>query len=143
MDSCFRRNDEVRDTDVGVVPVAVSGELIAFLTEQMEGAGPVTVKRMFSGGGFFRDGLMFALVADDVLYFKTDEATRGKFEAEGLEPFSYATAKGRNTIMSFMRAPEICFDDPDEMVRWCRMAFEAALRAGAGKPKKKRKKPAA
>jgi len=121
--------------------VAASSELIEFLKEQMGGFGRVHTRRMFSGAGFFRDGLMFALVAGDALYLKADEAARGAFEAEGLEPFSYATAKGRNTIMSFMRAPEVCFDDPDEMVRWCRIAFDAALRAGAGKPRKKKKKP--
>ncbi len=120
--------------------MAASSELIAFLKEQMEGFGPVHTRRMFSGAGFFCDGLMFALVAGDVLYLKADEEARATFAAEGLEPFSYATAKGRNTIMSYMRAPEACFDDPDEMVRWCRLAFDAALRASAGKPKKKRKK---
>ena len=109
--------------------MAASSELIAFLKEQMEGFGPVHTRRMFSGAGFFRDGVMFALVAGDVLYLKADEEARGAFEAKGLEPFSYATAKGRNTIMSFMRAPEICFDDPDEMTHWCRIAFDAALRA--------------
>lgn len=120
--------------------MSASREFIDFIREQMEGFGPVHTRRMFSGAGFFRDGLMFALVAGDALYLKADEATRGAFEAEGLEPFSYVTSKGRNTIMSFMRAPEICFDDPDEMVRWCRMAFEAASRANAGKkPKKNRK----
>jgi DNA transformation protein len=120
--------------------MAASAELIEFLKEQMEGVGPVHTRRMFSGAGFFRDGLMFALVIGDVLYLKADETTRGLFEAEGLEAFSYATSRGRNTIMSFMRAPETCFDDPDEMTRWCRVAFDAALRAGAGKkPKRKRK----
>jgi len=119
--------------------MAASAELIEFLKEQMEGFGPVHTRRMFSGAGFFRDGLMFALVAGDAFYLKADEATRGLFEAEGLEPFSYATSKGRNTIMSFMRAPEACFDDPDEMTRWCRMAFDAALRAGAGKKPKRKK----
>jgi DNA transformation protein len=119
--------------------VAVSGELIEFLKEQMAGFGPVSVRRMFGGAGLFRDGLMFALVVGDVLYLKADEASRGTFEAEGLEAFAYATSKGRNTIMSFMRAPEICLDDPDEMTRWCRLAFDAALRAKAPKPSKKAK----
>ncbi len=36
----------------------------------MAGFGPVAVKRMFGGAGIYRDGLMFALVADDVLYLK-------------------------------------------------------------------------
>ena len=117
-----------------------SQEFIEFLKEQMAGFGQVSVRRMFSGAGFFRDGLMFALVAGDVLYLKADEASRGAFDEEGLEAFSYATGKGRNTIMSFRRAPERCFDDPDDMTEWCRLAFDAALRAGAGKPKKMNKK---
>jgi len=120
--------------------MATSREFIEFIREQMAGFGPVHTRRMFSGAGFFRDGLMFALVAGDALYLKVDEEVRGVFEAEGLEPFSYATAKGRNTIMSFMRAPEACFDDPDEMAHWCRMAFAAALRATAGKPKRRRRR---
>jgi DNA transformation protein len=119
--------------------VAVSGELIEFLKEQMAGFGPVSVRRMFGGAGLFRDGLMFALVVGDVLYLKADAASRGTFEAEGLEAFSYATSSGRNTIMSFMRAPEACLDDPDEMTGWCRLAFDAALRANAPEPGKKAK----
>jgi len=120
--------------------LAASGELIAFLKEQMSGFGPVSVRRMFSGAGFFRDGLMFALVADDVLYLKADETSRSFFEEEGLEAFSYATSKGSNTIMSFRRAPERCFDDPDDMTEWCRLAFGAAVRANAPKSSKKRRR---
>ncbi len=39
----------------------------------MAGFGPVTVRPMFGGAGIFRDGLMFALIADEVLYLKADE----------------------------------------------------------------------
>ena len=123
--------------------MAVSAELIEFLKGQMADFGPVSVRRMFSGAGIFRDGLMFALVVGDMLYLKADEDTRGGFEAEGLEAFSYATRGGRNTIMSFMRAPERCLDDPDDMTRWCRLAFDAALRSSKPKPPKKRPRRAA
>lgn len=34
--------------------------------------GPVQLRRMFGGHGVFHEGLMFALVADDVLYQKAD-----------------------------------------------------------------------
>jgi DNA transformation protein len=120
--------------------VAVSPEFIAFLEEQMAGFGRVSARRMFSGAGLFRDGLMFALVVDDVLYFKADGESRGTFEAEGLDAFSYETRDGRNTIMSFMRAPERCLDDTEEMAAWCRLAYDAALRANAGKAKKSRRR---
>ncbi len=113
--------------------MSLSREFAEFLKEQMAGFGPVSVRPMFSGAGVFRDGLMFALVANDVLYFKADDTSRSEFEAEGLGPFVYGTKKGKNTIMSYRRAPERCLDDPDEMSQWCRKAHAAALRAAKRK----------
>jgi DNA transformation protein len=84
---------------------------------------------MFGGAGIYRDGIMFALVADEALYFKADELTKGEFEAEALTPFAYSTKNGTNTIMSYWRAPERCLDDPQEMAEWAKKAWEAALRA--------------
>jgi DNA transformation protein len=113
--------------------VSLSREFAEFLKEQMAGFGPVSVKPMFSGAGIFRDGLMFALVANDVLYFKADDTSRSEFEAEGLGPFVYGTKAGKNTVMSYWRAPERCLDDAEEMSQWCRKAFAVALKAAAKK----------
>jgi len=107
----------------------MSSEFTDFLIEQMAGFGEVSARRMFGAAGLYRDGIMFAILADDVLYFRVDEDTRGDFEAEGLDSFSYKTKAGRNTIMSYMRPPERCMEDVDEMATWCRMAYDAALRA--------------
>jgi DNA transformation protein len=116
--------------------MAASAEYLDFIKEQLSGFGPVTVRRMFGGAGIFRDGLMFALIADEVLYLKADATSRGDFEALSLPPFTYG-AKGKRTVMSYWRAPEACLDDPDEMTEWARKAHAAALRAqkpaGAGK----------
>ena len=117
--------------------MAASAELLEFLTEQMSGFAPVSRRPMFGGAGFFRDGRMFALVAADVLYLKADAATAPLFDAEGLAPFSYATKSGQHTITSYRRAPASCLDDPDEMTRWCNIAWSSALRAQ--KPKAKQK----
>jgi DNA transformation protein len=116
--------------------VASSAELLEFLTEQMAGFGPVSRRRMFSGAGFFRDGLMFALVARDVLYFKADAETASHFDAEGLAAFAYETKKGTHTLTTYRKAPEICLEDPDQMVEWCRLAWGAACRGA--KPKARR-----
>ena len=103
-----------------------SAEFCEFLTEQLAGFGPVEIKRMFGGAGLFRDGLMFALVADDVLFFKVDEENTGAFEAEDLPHFTYTTKKGDKGLMSYRRAPERCLDDADDMTEWARAAFDAA-----------------
>jgi DNA transformation protein len=98
--------------------VSLSAGFRDYLIDQMAGFGPVTMRRMFGGAGVYRDGQMFALVVDDVLYLKTDEAGREVFKAEGLEPFSYATKNGEHTLTSYWRAPERCLDDPAEMAVW-------------------------
>ena len=113
--------------------MAASTAFIDFLREQMAGFAPVSRRRMFGGAGIFRDGLMFALVADDVLYFKADEQGAEAFKAEGLEPFSYPTKTGTRTLTTYWRAPERLLDDPDEMALWCRRAYDVALRAAKAK----------
>ncbi len=64
--------------------------------------GPVSARRMFGGHGLFYDGLMFALVSGGTCYLKADDATRGKFEAEGSEPFRYQSAKREVTMRHYL-----------------------------------------
>jgi DNA transformation protein len=114
----------------------VSASFKEFLIEQMAGFGPVTIRPMFGGAGVYHDGLMFALVDDEVLYLKVDETSRAAFEAENLPPFVYSK-KDKKIDMSYFRSPERCLDDADEMAQWCRAAYDAALKAAAKKKPKK------
>lgn len=118
---------------------AASAQQLNFLKEQMAGFGPVAARRMFGGAGLFRDGKMFALVAEDILYLKSDAESAASFEAEQLAAFSYATKTGGHTLTSYRRAPERCLDDEAEMREWCRLAWGAALRQKAAKPKPEKK----
>lgn len=103
------------------------------LTDLLDPLGGVTMRRMFGGLGLWRHGLMFALVADDVLYFKADGETIPEFEAEGGVPFSYGTKTGRTTITSYWRVPERLFDEPDEFLDFARKACAASERANVKK----------
>jgi DNA transformation protein and related proteins len=94
--------------------------------------GPVEVRRLFGGAGIFADGLMLALVSDGLIYLKTDEPNAPAFEREQLEPFTYATSKGRRGVMSYRRMPDRLCDDPDELAAWARDALAAARRSGTG-----------
>jgi DNA transformation protein len=109
--------------------MTASGEFLDFIKEQLAGFGPVTIRRMFGGAGIYRDGLMFALIADETLYLKADGASRSEFESLGLPPFSFAAKGAKKVIMSYWRAPEVCLDDPDQMTEWAGKAFAAALRS--------------
>lgn len=102
-------------------------EFVENLNEVFALFGPIRAKRMFGGYGIYHDGLMFALVADDVLYLKADASSEGAFKALGLEKFQYVK-KGRTIRMSYYEAPEDLFDNTEQAKIWADLAFEAALR---------------
>ncbi|MDP3548520.1 MAG: TfoX/Sxy family protein, partial [Phreatobacter sp.] len=101
----------------------------------------VTVRRMFSGHAVYRDGVVFALAIRAGLFLKCDGETAPLFEAEGLDPFVYATARGTTTITSYRRLPDACLDDEDELRRWSSIAWQAALRAPRKSPGKRLRRP--
>jgi DNA transformation protein len=100
--------------------------------------GAVTIRRMFSGFGISADGVNFAMVIQGAIYFRADESTIPKFEAEGCKPFEYSTRVRTVTVGSYWRLPDRLLDDADEFVAWARAAFGAAERAALAKPRKPR-----
>ncbi len=108
--------------------MAISQAFRDYLEDLFAPVGGVNQRRMFGGLGIFRDGVMFALVDDEVLYFKADEATVPHFEAEGSEPFVYQS-KGKTVALSYWRAPAFLFEDADAFLDWARDAHATALRA--------------
>jgi DNA transformation protein len=103
-----------------------------FIRDLFAPFGPVTVRRMFSGAGIFRDGLMFGLIVRDVIYLKADDGNIAAFERENCPPFTYTRGKasGRPSqhALPYWRLPERLYDDPDELATWARRSFEAAER---------------
>src|SRR5690242_20709014 len=102
-----------------------------FLPEQLSPLGHVTMRRMFGKTGVFCDGLMFGMVTDNTLYLRVDDGNRAAFkEAEASPPLNYQK-QGSMIDLSFWRAPERLFDEPDELVEWARLALGAARRVAA------------
>jgi DNA transformation protein len=117
----------------------VAGDSFAeFLRDQLASLGRITMWRMFGKTGVFCEGLMLGMVRDNTLYFRVDDDNRAAFkEAESFPPLNYEK-KGGTIDLSFWRAPERLFDEPDELVTWARAALAAARRVAA---KRKRTAP--
>ena len=111
--------------------MVASDAFAEFLTEQLAPLGRITVRRMFGKTGVFCDGLMLGMVTDNTLYFRVDDHNRATFkEADAFSPLNYEK-QGRTIDLSFWRAPERLFDEPDELVAWGRAALAAARRVAA------------
>jgi DNA transformation protein len=109
-------------------------EYVEHLQEVFAAFGPIVVRRMFSGYGVYRQGLMFALAADEVLYLKADTESASYFTARGLEPFVYQR-RGQGVALSYYQAPDEVMDDREQAALWAHRAFEAALRSQAAQLK--------
>ena len=111
--------------------MVASNEFAEFLREQFAPLGHLTMRRMFGKTGVFCDGVMLGMVTDNVLYLRVDDGNRAFFkEAEAFPPLNYRK-QGRTLDLSFWRAPERLFDEPDELVEWARSALAAARRVAA------------
>jgi DNA transformation protein len=110
-----------------------------FLIDLFSDFGPVTIRPMFSGFGISADGINFALALRAGLFFRADEATIPRFEAEGSLPFQYQTRAKTVTVNSYWQLPARLFDDPEELTDWARAALAAAQRAALRKRPKARK----
>ncbi len=118
--------------------MTMSPDFRDYLLDQLAPFGGVEAKRMFGGGGLYRDGTMFGLVAGDVLYLKADDVNRADFEDTGMAPFTYTNkARKKPVQMSYYETPDDVLEDPDQLCAWASRAWEAARRSG--KPKKKKK----
>ncbi len=113
-----------------------SGAVAQHFIDLMDRFAAVRARAMFGGHGLYRDGVMFALLANGVLYLKVDDQNRAVFTKCNLRPFSFA-AKGRTVQLSYHEAPPQALEDPAEMAEWCALAWQAALRA-RDQPRNKR-----
>ena len=120
--------------------MVVSDGFAEFLRDQLAPLGRITMRRMFGKTGVFCDGFMLGMVRDNTLYFRVDEDNRAAFkEAESFPPLNYEK-KGGTIDLSFWRAPERLFDEPDEFVIWARAALAAARRVAAERERTARRR---
>ena len=119
--------------------MAKTNEFVDLVIENLRAFGAVTTRRMFGGWGIYRDGVFFALIAGDTLYFKSDDENRAQFERASPGPFTFEK-KGERIVTHYYAVPEDAFEDAEVMAKWARLGYAAALRA-AKRPRRRRKPP--
>lgn len=97
----------------------------------------ITCKPLFGGFGFYKDGIIFACIAYEKLYFKTDEVNRSQYEALGGHPFVYEHKNTKKiTAMPYHELSDSILEDPDQLKIWIDASVAASLRNQKKKNKK-------
>ncbi|HEU5296800.1 MAG TPA: TfoX/Sxy family protein [Burkholderiaceae bacterium] len=104
---------------------------VSHCLELLAPLGAVHARRMFGGHGLYVDDVFIALISDERLYLKTDDASRAAFERAACEPFAYSKRDRSAVTLSYWTAPDEALDSPRAMEPWARLALAAALRARA------------
>ena len=104
----------------------ISDEFLEYVLDLLSSWGGVTARKMFGGAGLYRDGKMFGLIADDVVYLKVDDTNRAEFEAAGCGPFK--PYPDQATTMSYYEAPPDVLEMPDLLIEWSERSLAIQLK---------------
>lgn len=116
------------------MPKAIEG-FVAHVMDAFSVVDGVSARAMFGGWGIYRNGVMIALIADDVLYMKVADSNRAQYEEAGMSPFVYDGGK-KPVTMSYWELPDYLYDDPHTLKDWIEASYRVAL--AAKKPPKKK-----
>ena len=111
----------------------VSSEYLQFIMQKLEPLGYVTSRAMFGGYGIFHEGVIFALIAGNTLYFKVNNSNRAMYELAGSKPFPHG--------ISYWEAPAELLEEDNRLYEWANISIEIAHQLSlkkAGRVKRKR-----
>ena len=108
--------------------MAVDEGLYAWVQEALEPLGSVTLRKMMGGATLYLDGIIFAIMVDGELWFKSDAEADPVWDAVSTERFTMAFKDGKIDSMNYRRAPSDVYDDAESMQRWTNVSVEAGRR---------------
>jgi DNA transformation protein len=89
--------------------------------------GPVKVRGMFGSVSLRVNNVLLGIVIGDRLHVRTNTESRPAFIAEGGKPYEFDKRTGEHIVTSYYPLPDRLYDEPEELRRWLRSAYEAAL----------------
>ena len=104
--------------------MTVTNHFLLHAVESMSHVAPVSFRRIFNGYGIYHQGVQFAIVINDRLYFRADDYSRSLYIAKHMTPF-LPSAIGVSES-NFFQLPDEVLAQPAELIFWMRIAVEAA-----------------
>ena len=94
----------------------------------LSGFSNVRSRAMFGGHGLYKDGVIFAILVKDQLYFKVDETNKKDYVKKGSRPFTYLASGKKRVSMSYWEVPSEILEEREEMSRWAQKSYRINLK---------------
>jgi len=117
--------------------MAVSDSFLTFVIEQLAAVRDLSSKRLFGGVGLYSVETFFAILDNDTLFFKVDEATVGRYTRRKMPPFQPMPDKPPMT--GYYQVPVAVLEDADALGEWAAEAIDVGQRAPRYKPRPRRR----
>jgi DNA transformation protein and related proteins len=118
--------------------MSVSNGYRTYIVEQLAAVPALSTRRMFGGLGLYSDEWFFALIDDDVLFFKVDDANREDYLSRGMKAFMPVPGK---SSFGYYQVPADVIEEAEDLARWARRSIEVAQRAGQKKRVRRKLRP--
>jgi DNA transformation protein len=105
--------------------LAVSEGYCGYVLEQLGAVSGLSTRRMFGGVGIYSGEAFFALIDDDVLYFKVDDSISADYESRGMRRFRPYPDRPEAS-MGYYEVPADVMEDAEELARWARRSIAVA-----------------
>jgi DNA transformation protein len=109
----------------------VTEAAVQSLLAPLSAVRPITSRKMFGGIGIYCDGVFFAVIDDDRLYFKVGEGNLADYEALSAAQWTIDGPNGGP--MPYREVPIEILNAPDILGGW----VDKAVRVALSKKKKK------
>ncbi len=87
----------------------------------------ITSRKMFGGYGIYLNGVIFGIIAEDVLYFKVDDSNQEEFVSRGSKMLTYLS-KGKEVPLPYWEVPADVLEDRGMLLDWMFTSVEVTIR---------------
>lgn len=108
-----------------------SPEYLDFIMDKLSPIGDVKSRAMFGGYGIYYEGVMFALISEDALYFKVNESNRDMYEQAQSRQFPHG--------ISYWEVPADVVEENARLHEWANISIAIAREAANKKRSKYRR----
>lgn len=99
---------------------------VAYILDTLQSLGTIRIRKMFGSYGLYKDNIFFALISDNILYFKINDHDKPLYQAHGSKPFSYTKKDGTCITMSYWEVPLDIIENRQKLALWINQAVKAA-----------------